>query len=172
MKRCLFNGIAAASLVLLVASSGLWVRSYYAAPPEGNGYAAHWNFGSGEIGVERGEFVWLNRDDSPGPAKWFQLFPSFYTPVFSVEEYDDGGNGWDAFTYYSSISFQFRVIAIPTLLIVAVRVFIWNKRKRSIIAGHCSTCGYDLRATPDRCPECGTIAQKDSTSNRTTSNAT
>jgi hypothetical protein len=46
-----------------------------------------------------------------------------------------------------------------SLLIPLLRPLRPSRSHRGIFpAGVCSQCGYDLRATPERCPECGTVS--------------
>jgi len=52
-------------------------------------------------------------------------------------------------------------LAMPfaVLPILWIPVEILSRRHRRP-TGFCRKCGYDLRATPDRCPECGQVPKK------------
>ena len=54
-------------------------------------------------------------------------------------------------------SLEFPHWIVAALLALPPAVLAYAGRRRPGVA-RCKQCGYDLRATPDRCPECGTIA--------------
>jgi hypothetical protein len=63
--------------------------------------------------------------------------------------YDHGGR-----EFFISVDFWIMIVALAALPITWV---VLRKLTRPLIeTGACRTCGYDLRATPRRCPECGT----------------
>lgn len=58
-------------------------------------------------------------------------------------------------------------LSLPFLVALALLVYRLRRsvqRMRWIGSGCCDSCGYDLQASPDRCPECGTVPVAESIS--------
>lgn len=56
-----------------------------------------------------------------------------------------------------------RTVTIPCWAVLVLSASLAAQlfqRRRRPTPGQCTHCGYDLRATPDRCPECGNIPDK------------
>lgn len=58
---------------------------------------------------------------------------------------------------YRSLSVPWFYPVVVLLPVTIAWIAILSRRARRRRQGHCPICGYDLRATPDRCPECGAV---------------
>jgi hypothetical protein len=70
---------------------------------------------------------------------------------------------------FVGIEFHTTAVSVPYWLATKVALVfpgLWLvgaiRTRRRISGANCRRCGYDLRATPDRCPECGTVPTRKS----------
>ena len=142
--RRFFTLCSAISMALCVATAAMWVRSYQATD------VANW--------------------DRPVSHSMYHLRRLVsYRGVVTYTHEDTGypvgeriAPGWPPVRVYRLgrlyvLGISYWLLFTATLLSPAAWVLAWRRRKPS---GVCRSCGYDLRATPDRCPECGAIPQR------------
>ena len=100
------------------------------------------------------------------PARWW--WSRYQSNGFTIDivERSGEGVGWGGFAYRTTrpSTSGYHAVIVPCWFIVVVIVLLPTPelarrlaRGRRLRQKRCATCGYDLRASPDRCPECGVI---------------
>jgi hypothetical protein len=155
VRRRLFT-FSAVLLLLCVAVCVLWVRSYRYTDSLAWPWSARRH---AQLHSARGGFAYMDMASST-PRQWFSGFKSMYIKPKDRDR-PMAGTGFAGFrTYHGS---QVRFWMVPYWFIVGatavwpiLRLLQARRAQRRSFSGLCPQCGYDLRATPDRCPECGT----------------
>lgn len=171
LRRC-FTFVSALSLLLCLATASVWARSYFASDLVECQEPGDAPFDVRDVWCAKGRLCFArdtravrdNVEDSAAavaehrawsyerrPAETYQPFTSsnsiWNRLGFWHEEGDAHGESWAAPFWPFAAGFG----ALPGL-----RLGRWIAAGGRRGMGRCRSCGYDLRATPDRCPECGT----------------
>ncbi len=87
---------------------------------------------------------------------WFTVFVLliFFLPLLDAMIVNAGEPGR---TIVGVLMWTLIVACVVTLTLGILGRRYMEKKSQRLAAGLCPACGYDLRATPDRCPECGFV---------------
>jgi hypothetical protein len=158
MRRKLLAIAAAVSLVVCVAISLEWGRSYFVADRLG------YTFSGGTRGVRSlgcrsslGEILLTSLDYEWPPADGWRFEtekprPTRRTPGWRHFHY--GRNAANVYQLFFPHWLPITMFAIPPAFWLAAA----RRRRNRSRHGLCPSYGYDIRATSDRCPECGSVA--------------
>lgn len=179
MLRRLFIVASAISLLLCIGVLLALLCSFLAFAPFGQSWTTSWD-GNGGGYVARGWFATHGTIDllleeriiSPGPASnpnhyyhsGIEPFPGVVLPRTtlgflqerSFTSWSEPGTGRPL---TSRVEWFGVPLWLPALLLAIAPVAQLSRQIRKqnrSASGLCATCGYDLRASTDRCPECGT----------------
>jgi hypothetical protein len=189
LRRWLFKALAGFPIVLCLILTVLWVRSYWINDSITYQLASGWRWNGYGISSDQGTiyafcgpFNWQFRQIGQFYVgqQWEQTDPHrlrYVARRSEAADLDDLGNSYLRrrgffFQFPTSPSGSgaavFAAILLPDWLLIAIllvptAVSMMRGRRQARLeqTHHCVVCRYDLRATPDRCPECGTpVPQK------------